>query len=142
MNAKDWVVANKVKTGLGIVAGLAAVIALPVSFVSWAEGQTANQIHEAGLIQQGRVEAVQTVQARELQKQSAKHDYDFYEIRALQAEEQLFQLEEDSDAGVQLTSSQKRKMRRLENQVENFQSKQDEALEKLTVAEAQSDNET
>ena len=141
MSAKDWVVANKVKTGLGIVAGLAAVIVLPVSFVAWAEDQTANQIYEAGLVQQGRVEAVQTVQARELKNASAKHDYDFYEIRAQQAEEQLVQLEEDADSGVQLTSSQQRKMRRLEVQVEDFQGKQEEALERLASAES-NNNET
>ena len=131
--------ANKAKTVFGLIAAIAAVVVLPLSFQAWAEGQTEEQIREAELIQQGRNEATHSGQAHEMAKQSAKHDYDFYDIRAQQAEEQLVQLEEDADAGVQLTSSQQRKMRRLEKQVEDFLGEQDKALTKLSAAEDHED---
>jgi len=130
--AKEWVLANKVKTGLSLIAALAAVVVLPISFVTWAEGQTKEQIKEAALIEQGREEAIHSSQAKAIAVVQAKHDYDFYEIRGAQAEEELIQLEENVDAGVQLTATQERRMRRLEKQVTVFQSKQEEALGQLS----------
>lgn len=139
--------ANKIRAGTGAIVGVVAVVMLVVNATTWAQVQkeeimaeTTAQIQAEVLIQQGRAEAVQTSQAREMQKQSAKHDYDFYEIRGMQAEEQLVQLEEEADAGVKLTASQQRKMRRLEKQVENFQNEQDKAL--ITLSEAEANNET
>lgn len=132
MGAKEWVTINKWKTGLGVIAALAAVVVLPISFVAWAEEQTEEAIREAALVEQGREEAIHSVQAEALRDQQARHDYDFYEIRVAQAEERLIQLEEDVDSGVQLTATEQRRMRRLEDQIEEFQSKQDEALERLS----------
>ena len=140
VDAKAWVLANKVKTGLSVIAALAAVVILPVSFVAWAEEQTAEQIRDAELVQQGRTEAVQTAQAQAMATQAAKHDYDFYDIRQQVAEQELVDLEQDVDDGVQLTASQERKMRRLEDEVEGFNEKKDEALEQL--AEVEKLNET
>ncbi len=130
--AKEWVVANKVKTGLGLIASLAAVIVMPVSLVAWSAGQTADQIKDAALIEQGRQEVIHSAQSKAISVVQAKHNYDFYEIRVEQAEEELIQLEEDVDSGVQLTATQERKMRRLEEQVTMFRGKQDEALEQLS----------
>lgn len=138
--AKAWVVLNKGKTLLGFIAGLVAVVIMPVSFVAWAEGMTEDQIRDAGLIQQGRAEAVATVQAQAVATQAAKHNYDFYDIRAAMAEQELVDLEQDVDEGVTLTASQERKMRRLEGQVTGFNEKKDYALEQL--AEVESINET
>jgi len=134
-DAKAWVLANKVKTGLSLVAALVAVVILPVSFVAWAEGMTKEQIRDAELVQQGRAEAVATVQAQTAATQAAKHDYDFYDVRAAIAEQELVDLEQDVDDGVQLTASQERKMRRLEEQVTDFSEKKDDALEALAKVE-------
>lgn len=132
---KTWVMVNKGKSVLGFVAALVAVVIMPVSFVAWAEGQTAEQIRDAELVQKGRAEAVQTAQAQAMATQAAKHDYDFYDIRQQVAEQELVYLEQDVDDGVQLTASQERKMRRLEEQVEGFNDKKDEALEQLAEVE-------
>ncbi len=137
---KTWVMLNKGKTVLGFIAALVAVVILPVSFVAWAEGMTEEQIRDAELIQQGRAEAIATVQAQTAATQAAKHDYDFYDVRAAIAEQELVDLEQDVDDGVQLTASQERKMRRLEDQVTDFNDKKDDALEQL--AEVEIDNET
>ena len=132
---KAWVMLNKGKTVLGFIAALVAVVLLPVSFVAWAEGMTEGQIRDAGLVQQGRVEAVATVQAQAMATQAAKHDYDFYDVRQQMAEQELVDLEQDVDDGVQLTASQERKMRRLEEQVVDFNEKKDDALEQLAAGE-------
>lgn len=137
---KTWVMLNKGKTVLGFIAALVAVVILPVSFVAWAEGMTEEQIRDAELIQQGRAEAIATVQAQTAATQAAKHDYDFYDVRAAIAEQELVDLEQDVDDGVQLTASQERKMRRLEDQVTDFNDKKDDALEQL--AEVEINNET
>ena len=145
--AKEWVVANKVKTGFSLIAAVVAVVILPVSFVAWSADQTAEQIRDAALVEQGREEAIHSAQNRAIADTQAKHDYDFFDIRVAQAEEELIQLEEDADSGVQLTATQERKMRRLEQQVVDFQGRQDEALEQLSeepehehVEEAESTN--
>jgi len=132
---KTWVMLNKGKTVLGFIAALVAVVILPVSFVAWAEGMTEEQIREAELIQQGRTEAINTAQAQAQATQAAKHDYDFYDVRAAIAEQELVDLEQDVDDGVQLTASQERKMRRLEEQVTDFNDKKDDALEQLAEVE-------
>ncbi len=126
---------QKAKDRIGVIVGVGTMIGMLIGAVAWSEGNTADQIRDAELIQKGRNEAVHSYIGREMQKTSAKHDYDFYDVRQAQAEEELLELEEDADSG-QLTSSQQRKMRRLETQVEDFQTKQDEALERLAEAEA------
>jgi len=125
---KDWVVANKARTALGVVLAVVGVVVLPVKFVAWAEAQTATQINEERLRQEGRDGVIHSAQ-------NAKHNYDFYQIRAAQAERELIALEEDVDAGEILTSTEKRKMTRLEEQLKEFQNKQDEALEQLSEPE-------
>lgn len=132
VDAKAWVLANKVKTGLSAITALAAVVILPVSFVAWAEGQTEEQIRDAALVQQGREEVIHSTQNKAIADTQAKHDYDFFDLRIEQAEEELIQLEEEADSGVQLTATEERKMRRLEQQVVDFEAKQEEALEQLT----------
>jgi len=124
----QWVAAHKVKTALGVVLALVGVVVLPVKFVAWAEAQTATQINEERLRQEGRDGVIHSAQ-------NAKHNYDFYQIRAAQAERELIELEEDVDAGEVLTSTEERKMVRLEEQLKEFQSKQDEALEQLSEPE-------
>ena len=124
MSAADWALANKVKTGLGVVAALAAVVVLPISFVAWAEGQTAEQVKEQALIQQGREEAAHSVIA-------STHQYDFADLRGAQAEADLIDLEVAVAEGEVLTPTEQRKMRRLEKEIEAFSEQKEEALEKL-----------
>lgn len=139
--AKAWVMVNKGKAVFGFIAGLVALVIMPVTFVTWAEGQTADQIRDAELIQQGRTEVIHSSQAHSMAKQSAKHDYDFYDIRAQVAEQELVYLEQDLDEGVTLTASQGRKMRRLEDQVTDFNEKKDYALKQLSAVETEHETE-
>ncbi len=127
---------QKAKDRVGLIVSVCVLIGMIMGAVAWSQEDIATQIRDAELIQQGKSEAAHSSLAREMQKQNAKHDYDFYDVRQQQAEEQLIQLEEDVDDGVTLTSSQQRKIRRLEDQVEDFQEKQDEALKRLAKAEA------
>jgi hypothetical protein len=122
--AKEWALANKVKTGLGLVSALAAVVILPVSFVSWAEEQTAEQVREQALIQQGREEAAHSVLAN-------TQKYDTADIRLKLAEAELIELEEKEASGEDLTPTEERKARRLESELETFQEHKTEALEQL-----------
>ena len=124
MSAAEWAMANKAKTGLGLIGALAAVVVLPVSFVAWAEEQTAQQIKDQALIQQGREEAAHSVIA-------STHQYDFAAIRGEQAEAELIELEQRELEGEELTPTEKRKARRLEKELENFETQKEEALEKL-----------
>ena len=121
---KEWVLANKVKTGLGLIASLAAVVVLPVSFVAWAEEQTAEAIKEQALIQQGREEVAHSSIVN-------THQYDMAAMREQNAEEQLIELEEAAAAGEELTPTQERKARRLERELETFAEQKKEALENL-----------
>ena len=127
--ARAWVVANKVKTGLSLVAALASVIVLPISFVAWSAEQTAEQIREAELIREGREEVIHSAQ-------KATHDYDFYDLRAAQAERDLIELEQAELEGVQLTPTQKRRMRNLEADLEEFETRKSQALEDLQNVES------
>jgi hypothetical protein len=113
-----------VKTGLGLIASLAAVVVLPVSFVAWAEEQTAEAIREQALIQQGREEVAHSSIVN-------THQYDMAAMREQNAEEQLIELEEAAAAGEELTPTQERKARRLERELETFAEQKKEALENL-----------
>lgn len=124
MTATEWAMANKVKTGLGLVAALAAVVVLPVSFVTWAEEQTAEQIKEQALIQQGREEAAHSALAN-------TQKYDTASIREQLAESELIELEAAVAEGETLTPTQERKARRLERELETFSEQKEEALEQL-----------
>ena len=124
MTAAEWAMANKVKTGLGLIAALAAVVVLPVSFVTWAEEQTAEQIKEQALIQQGREEAAHSVLA-------STHQYETASIREQLAEQELIDLEARVLEGDELTPTEERKARRLESELETFSEQKEAALEKL-----------
>ena len=126
--ATEWAMANKVKTGLGIVAGLAAVIVLPISFVAWAEDQTAEQVEKSEIRQQARAEVI-------YDSIRNKHAYDFYGQEAEDAEEDLVELEQQVSEGVILLPSQVRKMKKLESDIANFEEKQAVALERLSNPE-------
>lgn len=121
---KTWVLANKVKASLSLVAAIAAVVVLPVSFVAWAEDLSDKKIAEQALIQQGRDEAAHSVIA-------STHQYDFADLREAQAEEELIELEEAAAAGEELTPTEERKARRLERELETFAEQKEEALEQL-----------
>lgn len=135
MDAAAWVMANKVKTGLGLIAALAAVVVLPISFVAWAEDLAEQKAREAELRMQGREEVIHSTQA-------ATHNYDFYAVRAAQAEQELIELEKEKDEGVQLTASQERKMKRLERQIDEFNKEADDALQQLKKLEHEDHGET
>ena len=124
MTAAEWAMANKVKTGLGLIAALAAVVVLPVSFVTWAEEQTAEQIREQALIQQGREEAAQSVLA-------STQQYDSASIREQLAEQELIELERREMEGDELTPTEERKARRLEAALETYSEQKEAALENL-----------
>jgi len=121
---KTWVLANKVKAGLSLVAALAAVVVLPVSFVAWAEEQTAEQIKEQALIQEGREQVAHSAIVN-------THQYDLASMREAQAEEALIELEEAEAAGEELTPTQERKARRLERELETFSEQKEVALDNL-----------
>ena len=124
MTATEWAMANKVKTGLGLIAALAAVVVLPVSFVAWAEEQTAEQIREQALIQQGREEAAHSVLA-------STQQYDSASIREQLAEQELIELERREMEGDELTPTEERKARRLESALETYSEQKEAALENL-----------
>ncbi len=126
---------HRAKEKLRLAIAVGTLVGMIIGAVAWSQEDTATQIRDADLIAKGRYEAQHSQQARDMAVQSAKHDYDFYEVRGVQLEQELQDLEKDVDEGVTLTSSQQRKMRRLEDQVDTFQTKQDEALERLSEAE-------
>lgn len=121
---KTWVMLNKGKSVLTFITALVAVVILPVSFVAWAEEQTAEQVAEQALIQQGREEAAHSVIVN-------THQYDLASMRESQAESDLIELEEAVAAGEELTPTEERRARRLERELETFAEQKQEALEKL-----------
>jgi len=132
MPVSIWV---KIKDRAGAIVAVGSIVAMIFGVAAWSQDDTASQIRDAENVAKGRYEVQHSSQARELAVQSAKHDYDFYEVRGVQYEQELEDLEADVDDGVTLSTSQKRKMRRLEEQVSDFQNKQDEALERIEQAE-------
>lgn len=124
MKALDWALANKVKTGLSLIAALAAVVVLPLKIEAWAEDIAREQVLKA----QGAEEAIHS-------RQEATHRYDFYSLRVEQTESELIYLEESEAAGEELTSTQKRKMRKLEEDLKKFEELQQEALDQLKALE-------
>lgn len=130
MSVLDWALANKLRSICSLIAALAAVVVLPISVVAWADELATAKAKEAELRMQGREEVIHGTQA-------ATHTFDFYSIRAAQAEAELVALEEDIDAGVQLTASEARKVTRLVKQVETFNEEADKALEQLKSIEVE-----
>jgi hypothetical protein len=123
MKSTEWVMANKVKTGLGLVAAVAGVVVLPLKIQAWAE----EIAKEEALRAEGREQVIHS-------KQMATHQYDFYSLRVEEAEEDLVYLEEKA-AETELTPTEQRKMRKLEADLHKFEEKQVEALEQLQELE-------
>ena len=132
MSAKEWAMANKVKTVSGLVVTLAALVLLPISFVAWAEDQTAEQVRESEIKQNARAEVI-------YDSIRNKHAYDFYAQEAEDAEEDLVELEQQVAEGVELLPSQVRKMDKLVRDIERFEGAKDAALERLSNPEIQNE---
>lgn len=132
---KKWVLAHKVKTGLSLIAAIVTVFVLPVSFVTWAEGQTAYQVRESEIKQTARAEVI-------YDSIRNKHDYDFYGQEAEDAEEDLVELELQEAEGVKLLPSQLRKKNKLVKDIERFEAAQKGALKRLSNPEIHDETNT
>lgn len=124
MQAGEWVMANKVKTGLGLIAAIAAVVVLPLRIQAWAE----EIAREEALRAEGREQVIHG-------RQEAVHRYDFYTIRVEQTEEDLIYLEGLMEDGVQLTATQQRKYDKLKDELGKYEEEKEEALTKLQKLE-------
>lgn len=124
MSAQEWIMANKIKTGLGLILTLAGVVVLPLKFEAWAQELARDEVLKA----QGAEEAIHS-------RQEATHRYDFYTLRAEEAEEDLIFLEESEAAGEDLTPTEVRKKRKLEQDLEKFERLQEDALGQLKSLE-------
>ena len=120
--------ANKIKSGLSLIAALAAVVVLPLKLQAWAEELSKEQV----LVERGRQEVIDS-------RQNATEQYNFYTLRIEDTEDDLVYLEE-KEAEEELTPTEKRKHRKLEKDLEAFEQKQLEALEQLQ--ELEHDHET
>ena len=92
MSAKEWVLANKIKSGTGALLGIAGVLMLVVNTVTWAgeveqslQDDMDQKLAEATLIERGRQQVIHSTQ-------KAAHDYDFYSMRLEQAEAEWAQV--------------------------------------------------
>jgi len=130
--ATEWAMANKVKTGLGLVVTLAAVVVLPISFVAWAEDQTAEQVKESEIRQQARSEVIYDAIRN-------KHAYDFFGQEANAATEDLVELEQQEAEGVTLLPSQVRQKTKLVKDIERYEAAQEQALDRLSNPEVAED---
>lgn len=119
----EWVMANKVKTVLGLVVAVAGVVVLPLKIQAWAE----EIAKEEALRAEGREEVIHS-------KQMATHQYDFYSLRVEDTEEDLVYLEEKA-AETELTPTEQRKIRKLEKDLDTFEQRREEALEQLRSLE-------
>jgi len=128
VDAKAWILANRVKTGLGIAAALIPLVLAPISFVAWAEGMSEDQVRESEIKQQARAEVI-------YDSIRNKHAYDFYGQEAEDAEEDLVELEMQEAEGVVLLPSQIRKKAKLVKDIERFEGAQEQALERLSNPE-------
>lgn len=128
MDAWNWVLANKIKTVLGLVAALAAVIVLPVQVVAWAEDLTAQKVRELEIAQQAREEVIHGVMR-------AKHDFDFAEQQIETAEEDLIELEELAEEGVEWTPTQLRKYDKTKMELSKYEKIREDALKRLSMEE-------
>ena len=122
--------ANKVKTGLSLIAALAAIVVLPLQVQAWAEDIAREQV----LVAQGRQEVIDS-------RQNATEQYNFYTLRVEEAEEDLIFLETLMADGVQLTATQVRLYDKLKADLEEYERRQQEALEQLQNLEAYSETE-
>lgn len=135
MSTKEWLLANKVKSALSLVAALAAVIVLPVKLVAYAEDLSATQVREAVVAQQAREEVIHG-------SLRAKHELDFAKAELEDTEEDLIELEEEVEAGVELTPTQQRKYNRSLKKLEEYEQRVDAAEEQLANPEGHDDGTT
>ena len=124
VDAAAWVMANKVKTILSSLVALAAFIVLPVQLVAWAEDLAESKARDAELRMEGRVQALQSTT-------QAAHNYDFFDVRQAQAEQELIALEEAEADGEDLTPTESRKKATLQKNLEAFEKSKLQALEQL-----------
>jgi hypothetical protein len=116
--------ANKIKTAFGLLVAVLSFVVLPVQLVAWAEDLAAEKAREAELRMEGRVDALQSTT-------QAAHNYDFYEVRQQQVEDDLIELEEAEAAGEDLTPTELRKKEKLEESVKKFEEAKNVALQQL-----------
>lgn len=124
MDATAWVLANKVKTAISTLVAFAAFVVLPVQLVAWAEDLAEEKAREAELRMEGRVDALSS-------STKAAHDYDFFDVRQAQAEQELIALEEAEVDGAELTPTQVRKKATLQKNLDSFEEAKVKALEQL-----------
>jgi hypothetical protein len=128
MDAAAWVMANKVKTAISLIVALAAFVVLPVQLVAWAEDLATQKAREAELRMEGRVDALSSTT-------KAAHDYDFFDVRQQQVEQELIALEESEAAGETLTPTEQRKKDKLKENLEEFEEAKQHALATLKEVE-------
>lgn len=124
MEAAAWVMANKIRTAIGLVVAVAAFVVLPVQLTAWAENLAEEKARDAELRMEGRVSALASTT-------KATHDYDFYDVRQQQVEDDLIELEEAEAAGEELTPTEERKKVKLEKNLETFEAAKEAALQQL-----------
>ena len=133
--------ANKIQAGTGALLGLVGIVTLGFNAATWAEderkditAEITKQIQDKYLIEQGRAQVIHSSIRN-------KHAYDFYTQEAEDAEEDLVELEQQVAEGVELLPYQIRKMKKLEENIINFEAKQATALDRLSNPEIE-ENET
>jgi len=128
MDAKEWVMANKIKTGASLIAALASVIVIPISFVAWAEGISEQDVRESEIRQDAKSEVIYGAIR-------AKHDLDRAKDAVDDAEDDLIYLEEQVVAGTPLTPTQERKYAKLQDNLEKYEADIEDAEDRLANPE-------
>lgn len=128
MTAKDWVMANKIKTAASLVVSLVAVILLPISFVAWAEDLSAQQVKESEIRQEAKASVIHS-------DLRAMHNLDEAKRNVADAEDDMIYLEEQVVAGMPLTPTQDRKYLKLQKDLEKYEDDIEEAEEQLANPE-------
>ena len=116
---KGTMIATTILTG---VVAAAAVVALPIAFVEWADGRF--QSMEEAETQVAVNEAV-------VSQQRAAHGVDFWALRAEMLETQLINLEQLES----LTPTQQRKVQTLTNELKQAEEQKQKYMEKLKAPE-------
>lgn len=106
-----------------IVGAITITVAAGFGMLVWADGryQAVNDAEYEKIRQEVITEQLQSV-----------HAYDFYTIRQEQAESDLIELEELEVSGIELTPTQERKSRRLEEDLSRYDKAIRKAVEDLT----------
>jgi hypothetical protein len=123
-DAAAWVMTNRIKATFGFVMAVATFVVLPVQLVAWAEDLAEQKARDAELRMEGRVDALASTT-------KAAHDYDFFDVRQAQVEQELISLEEAEADGEELTPTEIRKKATLQKNLAAFEAAKEEALEQL-----------